>query len=155
MTELGSPNGEETLLRRLFALYPSDARYVLAVLEDIQAQLGYIPQAMLAPVAAHFSCPEDVVQGWRNRGDLFRPHARARHRLEVCLGPCCRSCGGQELWEDVCAAGAPADVDIEISHCLACCTKAPVARLDGIRLCSADAVSVQAALDRINDADGD
>lgn len=138
------------LLQRLFAVYPKDRRYVLAVLEDVQAQLGCLPPGVLAPIADHFACPIEALRQWREHCEAFRPRPPARHRLQVCTGPVCRACGSRHLLAALRCYHFK-DVDIEGSHCLGACGAPPVARLDDRRFYAAEEERLAAAINGLDD----
>lgn len=150
MTKATQSTQETALLKRLLALYPKDVRYVLAVLEDVQARLGYVPEAVLPPIAGHFACPLEALQQWREHCEAFRPRPVARHRLRVCTGPVCLACGGEALLQ-VLRGCRREDVDIEASHCLGACSDPPAARLDKHLFAPADADQVLAAISGSDD----
>lgn len=150
MTKANLSAQESVLLNRLFALYPKDARYMLAVLEDVQAHLGCLPEAMLPHIASHFACPLKALQQWREHSEAFRPHPVRRHRLRVCTGAVCLACGSDALLQALRACRRE-DVEIEASHCLGACYDPPAARLEEHLFAPADVDQILAVL---NGSDG-
>jgi len=114
-------------VRQCMNAYPAEADWLIAVLEDIQAGLGFIPVQAVGLLARYFGLQAPDVRALIEDSEAFRSTPPARHLLHVCTGPICTAAGARKLLAE--AKGKP---DHLAGYCLGCCDKAPVVMLDGV-----------------------
>lgn len=132
-------------LDRLKRLYPPHPRYLLALLEDIQARYGYIPKdKILTKVSRYFHVRLPAVEQWLEVDEVFRCQAPASHALRICCGPVCSGRGGRQLLDQMRGqlGSLPDKIGLLASPCLGRCGEPPVAKLDGQCFAAADAAGL-------------
>lgn len=99
--------------------YPKDARYMLAAIQDIHRELGFLPKECEATIAEWFgqALPETLSQM-----TSFRHSPKADHVVEQCIGAVCSL---KKI------AGLRSELPFEYTHCLGACDQAPCARVNG------------------------
>jgi len=135
------------LVRRCLDAYPADAVWLIAVLEDIQAGLGFVPAGAAGLLADRLGLRAPDVRALIEGCEAFQGTPPARHLLHVCTGPFCAAAGSHEL-----LAAAEGELDCRAGHCLGYCDEAPVMMLDGEVYRRARRTDVPGLLQRLNDA---
>jgi len=110
--------------------YPRKPAYFLAVLEDIFANLGFIPEASKTIIQHYFMLPE-----WPDHlvEKLFHDTSNPASRtIMICEGPCCKQAGADQLAEELHAVPG---IHVKRRHCMGSCKKGPAAMV-GNRLIS-------------------
>jgi NADH-quinone oxidoreductase subunit F len=112
---------------------------VIPILQAVQDQYGYLPEAALRRVCATTQITPAAISGVSTFYDMFRHEPSGKHIVHVCHGTACHV-GGAERVEDALRrhlripAGTDTDADrrftIERVACLGCCTLAPVVRIE-------------------------
>ena len=118
--------------------YPGEARYLIALLQDVQAEYNYISPEAMTLVCDHVGVP--VTQAWSVATfyKSFSLEPRGEHEIRVCLGTACHLKGGQRI-----AEGLEMDLDVPVGkttedltftletvNCLGACALAPVVMVD-------------------------
>ncbi len=131
-------------------LYPARSAYLLAVLEDVQAEFGCVPDGAIAPLATHFRRSEREVHDFLAGLAIFRRQPLASHVLRICQGPICVASGSRNLAEAARKTGRDrGDVSLVSCHCLGICHQAPAAKLDETLLSKATPERISEALHRL------
>lgn len=112
---------------------------LLEVLHGIQAELGYIPEAAIAPVAEALNLSRAEVHGVVTFYHFFRHHKPGRHVVQVCRAESCQSVGGSVLAahasERLGVAFGQTTADgrfsLEPVYCLGNCACSPAVMIDG------------------------
>jgi NADH-quinone oxidoreductase subunit E len=112
---------------------------LIALLEQIQATYGYLPQEKLMQVARESGRPLVDVYGVATFYRAFSLEPRGRHFVSVCLGTACHVQGGPAIAEafqrelGIKAGGTTADREfsLETVNCLGACALGPVVVVDG------------------------
>jgi NADH-quinone oxidoreductase subunit E len=115
-----------------------DESSLIAVLQEIQAEAGYLPMHALARLTERLEgvSPARV----RALSTFYRSFSlvpTGRHRLAVCMGTACHIRGGRQVLEKlerelgIAAGGTTPDrsFSLETVRCLGCCSLAPVLRV--------------------------
>lgn len=137
MTEVFAENLEDQI-DKIIHQYDADSRYSLAVMQDLQETLGYVPREAIDKMAGYFN---------RSRGELFalttfykaltiKP--KGRHVVKICAGTTCHIRGGENIGAGITRhlGIEPGDTteDGEFSfekvHCVGACALAPVVMVD-------------------------
>lgn len=105
---------------------------LLAVLQHVQAELGWLPPATVPAVAAALNITRADVHGVVTFYPDLRQQPPAPHVLRVCAAEACQAVGARELlaYATERVAGDPR---VELAHvfCLGNCALGPSAELDG------------------------
>lgn len=112
---------------------------LIAVLADIQARWGYLPETALRTVARSMGRSLVDVYGIATFYRAFSLRPRGKHLVCVCLGTACHVRGGQnvageiERQLDIRAGETTADglFSLETVNCLGACALGPVVVIDG------------------------
>ncbi|MDX8378216.1 MAG: hypothetical protein R8L53_09370 [Mariprofundales bacterium] len=114
---------DEIDMQKIAARYPSDSRYLPAVLQDIQAALGVISNASIALLAIHFNLKDSDIIEWLEYPDGFiYDKMIGVNNNQVCIGAFCREKNKSLLHNN----------NIGYAHCLSACHKAPAAMVYGV-----------------------
>lgn len=118
--------------------YPGESRYLISLLQDVQASYNYISEENLNLVCDHTGVP--VSQAWAVATfyKSFSLEPKGEHQIKVCLGTACHLKGAQRLVDNlsrklnVLPGQTTADqkVTLETVNCLGACAIAPVAVID-------------------------
>lgn len=130
---------KETLdIDEILDRYPGESRYLISLLQDIQAEYNYISPEAMNLVCDHVGVP--VTQAWSVATfyKSFSLEPRGEHEVRVCLGTACHLKGGARLAEGlememgVKRGGTTEDLkfSLETVNCLGACALAPVVMVD-------------------------
>ncbi len=118
--------------------YGAERRFLIPILQDIQAQWNYIPSDALAYVAEQLRLPLIDVYSLATFYNCFSLKPRGKHLIRVCLGTACHLRGGARLVETL---GRELGVHegemtpdglftFDTVRCLGCCSLAPLVVID-------------------------
>ncbi len=125
----------QEVLRR----YPARESSLIMVLQDLQANLGYLPPEAIDAVANGLSLPRSRVYGVATFYKTFSLTPRGRHRIDVCTGTACHVRGAgrlvNQLGEEMgIKPGGTTDdraMSLDTVHCVGACALGPVILVDG------------------------
>jgi NADH-quinone oxidoreductase subunit E len=118
--------------------YPGEPRYLISLLQDIQANYNYISEENLNLVCEHVGVP--LTQAWAVATfyKAFSLEPRGEHEISVCMGTACHLKGGERI-----AQGLERNLNVTRGHttedmkftldtvnCLGACAMAPVVKID-------------------------
>jgi NADH:ubiquinone oxidoreductase subunit E/CheY-like chemotaxis protein len=111
---------------------------LIAILQDIQKELRYLPREALRYVALSLNLPESRVYSIATFYKAFSLKPRGRHVINVCLGTACHVRGGGKILErlehDLGIDAGETTYDKRFSldsvRCVGCCGLAPVVVVD-------------------------
>lgn len=126
-------------VRRVVERHRRDPGLLLAMLQDLQAEHGYLPAAELAALSRELGLPLARLRKAARAHPSFRLTPPGRHEVAVCLGTVCGLKGAAELGEAIRteyrirAGGTTADrlFTFREVDCVGCCALAPVMTVDG------------------------
>ena len=132
----GTPVDLDAILDR----YPGDERYLIALLQDVQAEYNYISPEAMAMVCEHVGAPLTRAWSVATFYKSFRLEPRGEHEIKVCQGTACHLKGSGRLTENITrklkiAPGETTEdlkFTLETVNCLGACALAPVAVMDGV-----------------------
>ena len=112
---------------------------LLSVLQDIQAECGYLPEEKLIETAKTLDMPLIDVYGVATFYKSFSLKPRGRHQIKACLGTACHVRRANRIVEEI---GRKLDLkpgetsengefSLETVMCLGCCAIGPVVVIDG------------------------
>jgi len=149
-------NSEEALLATLVERHRGDPAPLLPILQDINAERGYLPRPMLERIAVRLETPISEILRVASFYETFNLEPVGRHVIEVCLGSSCFVRGAGTLLnrlEDVIGikvGGTDSDdrFTLRAASCLGCCALAPAMRIDGITFGNAKLSKITRILER-------
>jgi len=111
---------------------------LIAILQDIQAKVNYLPRKALVQVAKSLDLALTDVYEVATFYKAFSLEPKGKHTLKVCLGTACHVRGGTRILDyletrlDVKAGGTTQDLafTLESVNCLGACALGPVMVVD-------------------------
>ena len=111
---------------------------LIAILQDIQAKMNYLPRKALLQVAKSLDLPLTNIYEVATFYKAFSLEPKGKHTLKVCLGTACHVRGGARILVyletrlDVKAGGTTQDLafTLESVNCLGACALGPVMVVD-------------------------
>jgi NADH:ubiquinone oxidoreductase subunit E len=130
----------DSSVRTILDGYPSEPRYLIEVLQDIQQAEGYVSQEAMTAVAERLAVPLIEVSRVANFYTAFSLKPRGRHVITVCMGTACHVRGAPRMLEEVSGQlgiqpGETTDdqaFTVESVNCLGACALGPVVVVDGV-----------------------
>ncbi|MBU0743156.1 NAD(P)H-dependent oxidoreductase subunit E [bacterium] len=112
---------------------------LIAILEEVQAKYGYLPEEALRAVAEKTGRSLVDVYGVATFYNAFSLKPRGKHVVSACLGTACHVQGGPRIVEAISAQlgirqGETTDDEefsLEVVNCLGACALGPVVVVDG------------------------
>jgi NADH-quinone oxidoreductase subunit E len=119
--------------------YESDPGMLIPMMQDLQAEYGYLPPEELKRLAAELGVPLARVYGVAMFYSSFRLATRGQHEVTLCMGTVCYLKGAPKVSEAICAeygikpGGTTADrlFTLQAVNCVGACALAPVMVVDG------------------------
>lgn len=124
--------------RKVLKRFSKQRENLVPILQQVQAQLGYIPLEAMVEVAEFLKIPEMDVYSVVTFYNQFRLNPPGKHSVRVCLGTACHMKGGYivlDAWKrrlgiDRGETTSDREFDLDIVACVGCCTMAPVTVVD-------------------------
>lgn len=121
-------------LRDVFGKYEGHRGDLIPVLQDIQAELGYISTESMQQAARFLNIPRSVVYGVVTFYAQFYLTPQGRNKIKVCLGTACHVRGGNKVLDVVTRrlninpgeTTPDYEVTLERVACVGSCALAPV-----------------------------
>ena len=128
---------------------------LIAVLEDIQDEYGYLPEAALRIVAERMALSLVDVYGVATFYRSFSLQPRGRHLIRVCLGTACHVRGAPMVVEEferrlgIRAGETTPDGEftLETVNCLGACALGPIVVVDGRYFSNVNAAKARSILE--------
>jgi len=129
---------EKMQLNKLTEKYGGDQSALIAMLQDIQRQEGYLPQKTLTQLSETMEVPLSRLYALATFYRSFSLKPTGRHKIGVCLGTACHVRGGQAILDrlerdlGVRAGGTTTNrrFTLDTVRCLGCCSIGPVVRVN-------------------------
>jgi NADH:ubiquinone oxidoreductase subunit E len=110
----------------------------MIILNELQAEIGFITNSMQAYVARQLGIPVSVVHGVVTFYSFFSTMPRGRHSIKVCTGTACYVGGADQLIEkarqilgiDLGETTPDGQITMETCRCVGACSQAPVVVID-------------------------
>ena len=111
-----------------------DRRHVIALLREVQQELGYLSKEAMQVIADFLGIPGSTVYGIATFYNQFRFKPLGKYAVTVCMGTACHMAGGQLVLEamarelDVEVGDITPDHEFSLDRvaCIGCCALAPV-----------------------------
>jgi NADH:ubiquinone oxidoreductase subunit E len=124
----------EEKLAEILGKYQADQSTIIAVLQDIQEEFGYLPKDVLKTVSKEMNIPISRVLSLATFFNAFSLKPKGKHPINVCMGTACHVRGAQLILEklerelkiksgDTTPDG---NFSLEEVRCVGCCGLAPV-----------------------------
>lgn len=123
----------------LIKAYPSEKRFTLAILQDIQREYGFIPRDVMDYVADYLDLPLSDVYSIATFYKSLSLKAKGKYTIKVCNGTACHIRGSVSIKDELSNIleinpGETTDdgvFSIEVVNCLGACALAPVMLING------------------------
>jgi len=124
----------EERLTEILGKYEADPSTIIAVLQDIQAEFGYLPKDAFHTVSKEMNIPLSRILSLATFFNAFSMEPRGRHPISVCMGTACHVRGAQLILEklerelSISSGNTTSDGDFSLEEvrCVGCCGLAPV-----------------------------
>jgi NADH-quinone oxidoreductase subunit E len=125
-------------LEKLTKKYGGDQSALIAMLQDIQREEGYLPRKTLTQLSEQLDVPLSRLYALATFYRAFSLKPTGRHKIGVCLGTACHVRGGQALLDrlerDLGVRAGQTTTNrrftVDTVRCLGCCSIGPVVRVD-------------------------
>ena len=123
----------------ILQLYPKEQRYSLAVMQDMQRVIGYVPKEGLEKLSEYLSCPLADLYAMATFYKALSLKPKGKHIIKICDGTACHIRGSVNLIDAIQRAlGIGPDettedmeFSLELVNCLGACAISPVMVVDG------------------------
>ena len=111
-----------------------DPNHLVKLLQEIQSELGYVPETAQRLIARKMNTPMSQIYGILSFYNFFRLFPPGRHRVTVCLGTACYVKGSRNILKEITSryeleAGQTTSdrrFSLDIVRCVGCCAIGPV-----------------------------
>jgi NADH-quinone oxidoreductase subunit E len=125
----------ETIIKK----HPQEKKYLMPILQDIQAKFNYLPQNALTKVSEALEVPLMDVISIATFYNIFSLTPRGKHVITICLGTACHVRGAPLVLEEFkrrlkIKVGETTEDNLftlETVNCLGACALGPIAVIDG------------------------
>jgi NADH:ubiquinone oxidoreductase subunit E len=130
---------EEKQIEDIVGRYDGDVGMLIPMMQDLQADCGYLPAEDLRRLAAALDLPLSRLYAVATFYASFRLAPKGRHEVTLCVGTVCYLKGSGEISERICQdfqvapGGTTADglFSYQAVNCVGACALAPVMIVDG------------------------
>ena len=151
---------QSEIIEDILERYPSKPEYLIFLLQDIQADCGYISPESMRRVSDHIGVPVTQAYSVATFYQSFRLEPQGEHQIRVCLGTACHLKGGQRIVEQLerrlgISAGETTDdmmYTLDTVNCVGACALAPVMVVDDEYESNITAGKVEKLLKKIGQA---
>jgi NADH-quinone oxidoreductase subunit E len=127
------------MLEQILSRYPRDKTSLVMILQDVQAEEGYLSPESLEAVSAALGLPRSQVFAVATFYNVLSLEPRAKHLLRVCLGTACHVRGAPLILDaaerslGIKDGGTTADREFTLQSvgCVGACAIGPVVEIDG------------------------
>ena len=133
------PAVKEEFVQEIIERYDSDPGMLIPMMQDLQAEYGYLPPEELKRLSKELGVPLTRVYGVAMFYSSFRLVPKGRHEVTMCMGTVCHLKGAPRISEAICTeygiqpGGTTADrlFTLQAVNCVGACALAPVMIVDG------------------------
>ena len=127
------------LIESIVARYEADVGMLIPMLQDIQAEYGYLPAEELRALSKRIKVPLSRIYGIATFYASFRLSPKGQHEVTICMGTVCYLQGAAKISEAICEeyriepGGTTSDrlFTLQPVNCVGACALAPVMIVDG------------------------
>ncbi len=147
---------EKQLIEQIVDRYDRQVGMLIPMMQDLQAQCGYLPTELLHSLAKTLNLPLSRLYAVATFYSSFRLTPKGAHEVTLCMGTVCYLKGAPNISEAICKefnvqpGGTTRDklFTLQALNCVGACALAPVMIVDGKYY---DAVTPQSAIEVIHD----
>lgn len=129
---------QEEILNDIFASYRGDRGEIIPILQEVQENLGYLPEKVMTDIARFIKVPESHVYSVASFYAQFRLLPLGRKRVAVCRGTACHIRGAPEILKTIektiglkeGETSEDLEYTLETVACIGCCALAPCIRVN-------------------------
>jgi len=130
---------EAAIIEGILDRHGRDQSAIIAILQDLQEEVNYLPEGTLRYVAEHLDIPVSKVYSLATFYRAFSLEPRGRHLVHVCTGTACHVRGATKVLDTLerglgIQAGETdeqMEFTLETVNCLGACALGPVVVVDG------------------------
>jgi NADH-quinone oxidoreductase subunit E len=130
---------DREIVTRIVDSYEGDPGMLIPMMQDLQAEYGYLPADQLRAIAKELKIPLTRVYGVAMFYSSFRLAPKGAHEVTLCMGTVCHLKGAPRISEAICEeygiqpGGTTADrlFTLQAVNCVGACALAPVMIVDG------------------------
>jgi NADH:ubiquinone oxidoreductase subunit E len=130
---------DRELVTQIVERYEGDSGMLIPMMQDLQAEYGYLPAEQLREIAEELKIPLTRVYGVAMFYSSFRLTPKGAHEVTLCMGTVCYLKGAPRISEAVCQeygiqpGGTTSDrlFTLQAVNCVGACALAPVMIVDG------------------------
>ncbi len=119
--------------------YQRDPNLLVSILQDVQAELLYLPEEAIKEVSQGLEIPLTRVYSVSTFFKAFSLNPRGRHLINVCLGTACHVRGADKVLDgmehelDILSGETTPDFKftLETVNCVGACALGPIVIIDG------------------------
>jgi len=140
------------IVEKIIDRYAKDAGMLIPMMQDLQAEHGYLPAEELRSLSKQLEVPMTRIYGVATFYSSFRLAPKGQHEVTLCMGTVCYLKGSGRISEAICEEYRiqPGDTTadrlftLQAVNCVGACALAPVMIVDGKYY---DGVTTDSALD--------
>ncbi|HTY82010.1 MAG TPA: NADH-quinone oxidoreductase subunit NuoE [Dehalococcoidales bacterium] len=92
---------QKAIVKQILQKNQNDRARLVDILQDIQAEIGYLPKTVLEATAAGLDVPVSRVYSVATFFKAFSLIPRGRHLINVCMGTACHVRGSDRVLEQI------------------------------------------------------
>ncbi|MHC4618900.1 MAG: NADH-quinone oxidoreductase subunit NuoE family protein [Planctomycetota bacterium] len=127
------------LVEQIINGYDGQVGMLIPMMQDIQAECGYLPAEHLRSLGKHLNVPLSRLYAVATFYSSFRLAPKGAHEVTLCVGTVCYLKGAGRISETICRefrvdpGGTTRDrlFTFQAVNCVGCCAVAPVMLVDG------------------------
>ncbi len=127
------------LIQEIVTRYEEDIGMLIPMMQDLQAECGYLPAEQLRTLARQIHIPLTRIYGIATFYSSFRLAPKGQHEVTLCMGTVCYLKGAGRISEAICEeyhidpGGTTSDrlFTLQAVNCVGACALAPVMIVDG------------------------
>lgn len=131
-------NCRDAVIAEVLERYPREASSMIAVLQDLQEGLRYLPRDVLDRVAVTLGTPRTQVYHVATFFKAFSLKPRGKHTISICRGTACHVKGVEKIADMLRALLEVEEGEtttdglftVQSVRCLGCCSLAPAIMID-------------------------
>jgi NADH-quinone oxidoreductase subunit E len=126
-------------IQEIVSRYEGDEGMLIPMLQDVQAEYGYLPAEQLRGLSNQLDVPLTRIYGVATFYASFRLAPKGQHDVTLCMGTVCYLKGANRISEAICEefniqpGGTTSDrlFTLQAVNCVGACALAPVMIVDG------------------------
>ena len=130
---------ESKLIEEITARYDGDIGMLIPMMQDLQAESGYLPAEQLRRLSKRLDVPLSRIYGVATFYSSFRLAPKGQHEVTLCMGTVCYLKGAARISDAICRefqvepGGTTQDrlFTLQAVNCVGACAVAPVMLVDG------------------------